>query len=147
MEGSKIERYIDLGDACSYDDRFGKLYWYRLAARLGNTVARDFCEQQLGETWDEMELPEYVDISQIPKEELLKGLWENQSDDYEGPDQETEFNTDWGETIVKKAGYIDVFDGRAIKCDLSKPSVNPAPYNLWAGEGAFQSVVNSIKEQ
>lgn len=147
MEGSKIERYIDLGNACSYDDRFGKLYWYRKAASLGNTVAKEFCVQQLGETWEHAQLPEYIDISEIPKLELLKGLWENQSDNYEGPDQETEFNAGWGETIVEKAGYIDFFDGRPIKCDLSKRSVNPAKYNLWAGEGMFQSVVNSIKEQ
>jgi hypothetical protein len=147
MEGSKIERYMSLGDACSYNDMFGKIYWYSKAARLGNTEAIEFCVQQLGETWEQARLHEYVDISEIPKLELLKGLWENQSDDYEGPDHEPQFDIGWGETIVEKAGYIDFFDGRPIKCDLSQRSVNPAHYNLWAGEGTFQSVVNSIKEQ
>lgn len=145
MESSKIERYMRLGDACSYNDRLGKLYWYRLAARLGNEKAEEYCFQQLGDTWNEMELPEYVDISQIPKLELLKGLWENQGHDYDGPDQE--FDVLSAESTVEKAGYIDFFDGRAIKCDFSRRSVNPASYNMWAGEGTFQNVVNSIKEQ
>lgn len=40
--------------------------------------------------------------------------------------------------------YIDYFCGRAIKCDLSGDIANPNSYDLDAGAGAFQRVVNSL---
>lgn len=42
-------------------------------------------------------------------------------------------------------GYIDYFQGRCIKCDLSEDLVNPRGYDRDEGQGAFQSVVDYLR--
>lgn len=86
-----------------------------------------------------------IDISNVDRVALLKGLWENQIT--------AGFFTlnavlapSFDEELAKKAveGRIDYFYGRAIKTDLSKDSVDPYLYDRDAGQGTFQKVVDSL---
>ena len=131
---------------------FKKLEWYKLAALLVNLNAWRFCFANLGDTWDR--LPSYVDISGIPKLHLLRALWETQTSYrqllyLEEPEEKEEvFDISSGESIVEKAGYIDYFDGRAIKCDFSAHFVDSSDYNAHVGiKGAFERVVCELKNK
>jgi hypothetical protein len=156
MKGVSADKFRKLGDACSYNERFEKLRWYRLAARAGDEEAKEYCFQQLGDDWDR-ELSPSVRISDLPKLALLRELWKNQQQYYGCFDEEKEeeeetrrvpweFDALSGEEIVTK-GYVDFFDGRAIKCDFTKETVDPTDYNRHAGPGTFQRVVESLREK
>lgn len=147
-------KFVAKGDTYDYYP-FKKLEWYKFAALLANLNAWHFCFDNLGDTWNR--LPSYVDISGIPKLDLLRALWENQAspnhpswlqigDEEEEPEEEV-FDILSGESIVEKAGYIDYFDGRAIKCDFSAHFVDSTDYNHRVGvKGTFERIVSELKE-
>jgi hypothetical protein len=87
-----------------------------------------------------------IDIKGIDKVILFKNLWQNQvvagfftNMPYLAP----KFNEAEAQEAVLE--YIDYFCGRAIKCDLSGDTAHPKMYDLYAGAGAFQRVVNSLR--
>lgn len=87
-----------------------------------------------------------IDISGIDKVKLLKGLWENQGVaaffamyNRSAPS----FDEQGAREAVKS--YIDYFNGRCIKTDLSKDLVDPWAYDRDAGAGTFQKVVSGLK--
>jgi len=54
-----------------------------------------------------------------------------------------------GRTLEKEAikrGYIDYFNGRPIKTDLSNDTVNPYLYDRDAGQGMFAKVVFEMRK-
>lgn len=85
-----------------------------------------------------------VSILGINKIKLLKALWRNakpafyfytvNSQAFDGGAK--------AQAAVKK--YIDYYDGRCIKTDISADSALPALYDREYGAGAFQRVVNSL---
>ena len=86
-----------------------------------------------------------VNIIGLDKVKLLKALWENQIvASYFALIEEPSFDYDLAKRVT--GGYIDYFQGRAIKCNLSGDFVNPRLYDRDAGNGKFQAVVNHIKE-
>jgi hypothetical protein len=52
------------------------------------------------------------------------------------------------EQLAKEAvkDYIDYFNGRCIKTDLSNDSIDPWAYDRDAGAGTFQRVVSGLKK-
>lgn len=80
-----------------------------------------------------------IDISEINKVNLLKQLWKNQK----SAACFRTFNEEDAEKAVER--YIDYYDGRSIKTDLSKNEVDPYLYDRGAGQGTFKKVVNSLK--
>lgn len=87
-----------------------------------------------------------VDIRGINKVALLKALWENAKSDT----LFTNYNTPpplFDETGATKAvnKYIDYFDGRYIKTDLSGDVASPHSYDRNWGQGIFQKIVQSLK--
>ena len=53
-----------------------------------------------------------------------------------------EFDESAAELSVKK--YIDYFQGRCIKADISGDYVDPGLYDRDAGSGAFQKIINEL---
>ncbi len=87
-----------------------------------------------------------INISNLDKVELLKKLWTNMK-----PASYFTFHTSvmvpkFNDELAKKAvkNYIDYFEGRCIKTDLSKDTVDPWSYDRDAGEGEFRRIVNSM---
>ncbi len=87
-----------------------------------------------------------VDISTVNKVSLLKTLWEHS--------KPAAFFTmsgvpppSWSPTGASEAvkGYIDYFQGRMIKTDLSKNTADPYSYDRDYGQGTFQNLVNLTK--
>lgn len=76
MEGVVVLDFIKLGDECSYNERFKKIHYYQLAARLGNDKAKEFCIQQLGDKW-EQEVVIKPRTEGIWATEVLAGDFEN----------------------------------------------------------------------
>ena len=90
-----------------------------------------------------------VNIKGVDKVELLKLLWENSKlasvfGNYFPIDLST-FDYEAAKEAVKES--IDYFRGRAIKCDLSKDTVDPWLYDRDYGEGKFQEIVNQLLKQ
>jgi hypothetical protein len=87
-----------------------------------------------------------VDIRGLDKMQLLKALWENSSpasffamtNRHPPP-----FDEKLAVTAVQE--YIDYFEGRMIKCDLSKDFVDPWLYDRDLGNGAFQRVARKLR--
>ena len=88
-----------------------------------------------------------IDISGLDRVELLLRLWTNM--------KPAAFfamsgrpSPSFDESAAKKVvgDYIDYFQGRAIKTDLSKDEVNPRLYDRDAGSGTFKRVVESMRK-
>lgn len=88
-----------------------------------------------------------INISGIDKVKLLKALWMNQSvASFFGNFKALApaFDEELAKEAVKD--YIDYFNGRCIKTDLSKDLINPWAYDRDAGAGTFQRVVSELKK-
>ena len=87
-----------------------------------------------------------IDISRIDKVKLLKALWVNQGvASFFGNFKALAPAFD--EELAKAVkDYIDYFNGRCIKTDLSKDLINPWLYDRDAGAGTFQRVVWEFKK-
>lgn len=86
-----------------------------------------------------------VDIKGLDKVDLLRALY---ADVFKSPwawVQTDGFNDDLAKEAVKR--YIDYFQGRAIKCDLSEDTVDPRLYDRDAGVGQFQKVVDCLRKK
>lgn len=88
-----------------------------------------------------------VDISDINKVELLRALWNNSTPaayyvftNTKPPEWDNEKAT----TAIGN-GFIDYFQGRLIKADLSCDQVNPSSYDRDNGRGALSEIVNLIR--
>lgn len=82
------------------------------------------------------------------KVDLLKGLWENMNpasfftmNGFPTP----EFDEKLALSAVEE--YIDYFQGRCIKTNISGTEVDPWLYDRDAGKDAFQKVVDAVKEE
>lgn len=88
-----------------------------------------------------------VDISGLDKAGLLFRLWSNAKPAL----YYTQRNIDPPEFGPMKAAleatktYIDYYNGRCIKANLSGNSVNPKMYDRDAGTGAFSTIVNTMR--
>ena len=87
----------------------------------------------------------HVDIQGLDRVRLLKALW-----DYS--DVATFYRNNgrtpkWDKNLATKAvlDYIEYFQGRAIKSDLTKDVVDPGYYDLFNGIGAFQEIVDEVR--
>ena len=89
-----------------------------------------------------------IDISGLDKVELLKKLWTNIKPasffSFHPNVSVPSFNEDAAKSAVKN--YIDYFQGRAIKMDLSVDKISPGLYDRDAGIGTFQRVVDSMQK-
>lgn len=83
-----------------------------------------------------------VDITDIDKVELLYGLWLNARVPCSLPHPEFNY-TDAADTVKK---FINYYHGRSIKCDISKNVVDPWIYNRDYGTGAFEKIVDHIRQ-
>lgn len=87
-----------------------------------------------------------ADISGLNKVELLFNLWSNQSfiaPAYTG--NPLMFDDENAKKAVTR--YIDYFNGRPIKTDLSKDIVDTWLYNRDAGKGKFEAVVEMLRKR
>jgi hypothetical protein len=90
-----------------------------------------------------------VNIKGIDKMTLLKTLW-----DYQYPALFFSFNPDvpvpgWDDALAREAlkqGYIDYFQGRAIKADLSKDEVYSYNYDK-GSRPTFEEIAAKLKRQ
>ena len=88
-----------------------------------------------------------VDISGIDKVNLLEALWKNSSPAaffsafHVGAP--AIFNRESAEDAVKH--YIDYFDGRCIKTDISEDTVDPHLYDRDFGKGKFTDIVKKLR--
>ena len=90
-----------------------------------------------------------VDVTGIDRKELLRALWEKQ--------KPANFFTDSGLTpprfdaseINTTRSYIDYFCGRAIKSTIFDDNniVDPSFYDLNAGSGMFQKIVDELRKR
>ncbi len=88
-----------------------------------------------------------VDISGVPKVALLYRLWSGQVPaSFFGDNMLSSpgFHDDLAKEAVKR--YIDYFQGRAIKLDLSKDTIDPWLYDRDAGSGAFARAVSDLRK-
>jgi hypothetical protein len=87
-----------------------------------------------------------VNIQGIDKLRLLEALWTRSQPAaffrMQGISPPP-FNMNEAQKAVHQ--YIDYFCGRVIKCDLSGNEADPWGYDRDNGNGAFQSVVNSLR--
>jgi len=88
-----------------------------------------------------------IDIKGINKKKLLEELWKNQKYASFFTANNQKFPV-FDETKIGNQieFYIDYFQGKAIKCDLSKDFVDPSLYDRDAGEGVFQKSVSWIRK-
>jgi hypothetical protein len=89
-----------------------------------------------------------VDISKVDKVKLLKALWVNatpaiffQQFGVTPPS----FDEEGAKDAVKK--YIDYYNGRCIKTDLSQNTARPNGYDRDYGEGSFARIVRQLEHQ
>ena len=87
-----------------------------------------------------------VDISGVDKVELLRSLWKNSNpaiyftmNGINPP----HFDEQKAKNAVTK--YIDYFDGRCIKTDISGNTASPHMYDRDYGQGKFAEIVESLK--
>jgi len=87
-----------------------------------------------------------VDISGVDKVVLLRELWNNSKpaafftmNGIPPPP----FNETNAKFFVDK--YIDYYDGRLIKTDISGDTANPSMYDRDNGSGSFQKSVDAAK--
>jgi hypothetical protein len=89
-----------------------------------------------------------INISGIDKVQLLKALWLHSKParffDAFPSAPVPYFDEKEANVAVKR--YIDYFQGRLIKCDLSKDEVEPRLYDRDFGQGAFSKVVASVRK-
>ncbi len=88
-----------------------------------------------------------VDISACDRLELLRLLWEH-SKPASFFIQSGLKSPEYDETLAKQAieqNYIDYFQGRAIKTDLSGDLADPYGYDREHGIGTFEKIVNLCK--
>lgn len=89
-----------------------------------------------------------VDISGLDKKALLRALWEHAAiARFFGPDP---LRSPWGPSQEVGAAdaltrYIDYFDGRCIKTDLTGDTTSTHMYNCDAGAGAFEEIVRCLR--
>jgi len=81
-----------------------------------------------------------LDISGLPKLILLKRLI------LYSPPNLFIFDEDNAKAALER-GYIDYLGGRAIKCDLTKDKIDPYLYNRDAGKGAFEKIVQEMRDE
>jgi hypothetical protein len=87
-----------------------------------------------------------IDISGLDKVELLFNLWNNQpfiAPAYIG--NPLMFDDVNARKAVTR--YIDYFNGRPIKTDLSKDTVDTWLYNRDAGKGKFEAIVEMLRKR
>ena len=87
-----------------------------------------------------------VNIKGLDKVELLRRLWENQSPEIflmliglPSPP----FNEELAKHAVVE--YIDYFQGRCIKTDISGDVADTRLYDRDAGSGVFEKIVNNMR--
>ena len=91
-----------------------------------------------------------VNIAGINKVDLLYALWTNMSPSIptiyasllNNNTRDILFNRELAKLAV--LDYIDYFQGRCIKLDLSKDDVDTFLYDRDAGYGAFQRIVSEL---
>jgi hypothetical protein len=87
-----------------------------------------------------------ISIANLDRVELLKKLWTNMK-----PAAFFSMNNvpspSFSEYNAREAvkNYIDYFDGRCIKTDLSKDEIDPWAYDRDAGVGTFKRIVDSMR--
>lgn len=92
-----------------------------------------------------------VNIEGIDKVKLLHALWTNMhiaqgaliASIISSDKTHIIFDIDKASSAV--LGYIDYFQGRCIKSDLSGNEVDPFLYDRDAGEGAFKRIVDELR--
>ncbi len=94
-------------------------------------------------------MAENVDISGLDKVDLLEALWNNADPGCDlwilnSAHSAPSFSRDGKEMAAVKR-YIDCFNGRCIKTDISGDSANPNHYDRDWGQGAFRSVVDEMR--
>lgn len=92
-----------------------------------------------------------IDISGLNKLELLKTLWKHQAHYCRFTFFSLKTKSDFGShEKAEKAiasGKIDIYQGRAIRCDLSGTTVDPKGYDLATREGNFYEIVETQKDK
>ena len=87
-----------------------------------------------------------VNIESIPKTLLLRKLWEkSQTAGFFSRSGFPAPAFDEQKAVNAVNGYIDYFQGRVIKCDISGDTADPWLYDRDNGEGAFQRVVSQLR--
>lgn len=89
-----------------------------------------------------------LDIAGIDKMKLLRGLWQ-------GSEPALFFHVvgatppKFDEQACREAlpHFIDYFQGRAIKTNISGDTVDTSNYDRYNGNGKFEEVVNKIKKK
>lgn len=87
-----------------------------------------------------------ISIRDLDKPQLLFELWKNSPVAHfyvNFPSLAPKF--DAKKAVIAVDTYIDYFEGRCIKTDLSQDEVNPAMYDRDAGEGAFAKIVAKMR--
>lgn len=87
-----------------------------------------------------------INIENIDKLLLLKMLWEKSK--YAAFHNQSNFmKPQWDDALAEKAitKYIDYFQGKIIKLDLSKNIIDPYLYDRDNGKNTFVNVINSIR--
>lgn len=86
-----------------------------------------------------------MDISRIPRAELLRQLWGNQiiAGFYANMPA---LAPKWVEPVDARQDF-DYYCGRAIKTDLRKDLVHTGMYNRDAGAGVFERIVEDLRSK
>jgi len=88
-----------------------------------------------------------INIKGINRDELLRSLWNRSTPShFFDLTQSPDFDIEKSKKETHKNGYIDYCCGRLIKVNLSHDIIDPYEYDQHNGNGAFQSVVDGIKE-
>ena len=95
--------------------------------------------------------PSGVVITDIDRDQLLAALWERAKPalyfERSGIDPPG-FSLEGARKELRLDGYADYVCGRAIKTDVyTNDIVNPWLYDRDAGDGAFQEVVNALRDK
>ena len=95
---------------------------------------------------------ETYDIANLPKERILQLMWERVKParfllackacdpDFHIP----EWTVPSPEVI---SSYIDYYNGRCIKTDLSGDTVDPYYYDLEVGEGSLDEIIDQVRSE
>lgn len=88
-----------------------------------------------------------IDISNLDKSKLLYCLWKGQvtAGYFTATGTTPPDYNEAGASKVVANGYIDYYQGRAIKTDLSKDIVDPWLYDRDAGKGKFAKIVSDLR--